>query len=103
MEMWSKARVVQEPPAMAFIEEPEPKPSLEVTFHSVAAEEAPELSSKPTPKSETLNNQTEELVSAIKKLGKIKADRGKLCEPELFSSKDLKKLKAFILQCQLYF
>ena len=53
MEMQSKARVVQEPLAMAFIEEvdePEPGPSPEVTFHSVAAEEAPEPSHKPTPK-----------------------------------------------------
>ena len=85
MEMRSKARVVQEPPAMAFIkevDEPEPGPSPEVTFHSVAAEEAPEPSPKPTPKPETLNNQTKELVSAIKRLGKMKADGGKLCEPE---------------------
>ena len=100
------ARVVQECLAMAFIEEvnePEPRPSLEVTFHSVAAEEAPGLSSKPTPKPETPNNQTKELVSAIKKLGKMKADEGKLHEPEPFSAKDMKKVKAFIFQCQLYF
>ena len=56
MEMRSKARVVQEPLAMVFIEdvnEFEPRLSLEVTFNSVAAEEAP---SKLTPKPETLNN-----------------------------------------------
>ena len=91
---------------MAFIEEvdePEPGPSLEVTFHSVAAEDALEPSPKPASKPETLNNQTEELVSAVEKLGKMKADGGKLCKPELFSGKDLKKLKAFIFQCQLYF
>ena len=59
METQSKARVVQEPPAMAFIkevDEPEPGPSPEVTFHSVAAEEAPEASPKPTPKPKTPNN-----------------------------------------------
>jgi hypothetical protein len=33
----------------------------------------------------------------------MKSDTGKLCEPELFTGKDLKKLKAFIFQCQLYF
>ena len=99
MEMQSKARVVQEPLVMTFIkevDEPEPRPSPEVTFHSVAAEEAPEPSPKPTPKPKTLNNQIEELVSAIKRLGKMKADRGKLCEPKLFSSQDPKKLKTFI-------
>ena len=99
METRSRARVVQEPPAMAFIEavnEPEPGPSPEVTFHSVVAEEALEPSPKPTPKPEILDYQTEDLVSAIKKLGKMKADGGKLREPEPFSSKDLKKLKVFV-------
>ena len=94
MEMWYKARVVQEPPAMAFIkevDEPKPRPSPEVTFHSVAAKEAPEPSHKPTPKPETLNNQTKQLISAIKRLGKMKADGGKLREPEPFSGKDPKK------------
>jgi hypothetical protein len=33
----------------------------------------------------------------------MKSDTGKLCEPELFTRKDPKKLKAFIFQCQLYF
>jgi hypothetical protein len=33
----------------------------------------------------------------------MKSDTGKLCEPEPFTGKDLKKLKAFIFQCQLYF
>jgi hypothetical protein len=33
----------------------------------------------------------------------MKSDAGKLCEPEPFTGKDPKKLKAFILQCQLYF
>ena len=87
---------------MEEVDEPGPRPSLEVTFHSVAGEEAPEPSPKPTLKPKTLNNQTGELVSAIKRLGKMKADGGKLCESEPFSGKDLKKLKAFIFQCQLY-
>jgi Retrotransposon gag protein len=33
----------------------------------------------------------------------MKLDAGKLCEPEPFTKKDPKKLKAFIFQCQLYF
>jgi Retrotransposon gag protein len=33
----------------------------------------------------------------------MKSDAGKLCEPELFTGKNPKKLKAFIFQCQLYF
>jgi Retrotransposon gag protein len=33
----------------------------------------------------------------------MKSDAGKLREPELFTGKDPKKLKAFISQCQLYF
>jgi Retrotransposon gag protein len=33
----------------------------------------------------------------------MKSDTGKLREPELFTGKDPKKLKAFIFQCQLYF
>jgi Retrotransposon gag protein len=33
----------------------------------------------------------------------MKSDTGKLREPEPFTGKDLKKLKTFIFQCQLYF
>jgi hypothetical protein len=33
----------------------------------------------------------------------MKSDAGKLSEPEPFTGKDPKKLKAFIFQCQLYF
>jgi Retrotransposon gag protein len=33
----------------------------------------------------------------------MKSDAGKLHEPEPFTGKDPKKLKAFIFQCQLYF
>ena len=100
METWSKARVVQQSLSILFIEEViEPESSHKVTHYSVAAEEEPE----PSPKPETPSNQADELVSAIKKLGKMKSNWGKLCEPEPSSSKDLKKLKAFIFQCQLYF
>jgi hypothetical protein len=56
----------------------------------------------PKPKSSP-STQANDLVLAIKKLGKMKSDAGKLCEPELFTRKDPKKLKAFIFQCQLYF
>jgi Retrotransposon gag protein len=57
-------------------------------------------SSKPEPSAST---QADDLVRAIKKLGKMKSDAGKLREPEPFTGKDPKKLKAFIFQCQLYF
>jgi hypothetical protein len=57
-------------------------------------------SSKPEPSAST---QADDLVRAIKKLRKMKSDAGKLREPELFTGKDPKKLKAFIFQCQLYF
>jgi Domain of unknown function (DUF4939) len=49
------------------------------------------------------STQADDLVLAIEKLGNMKSDTGKLCEPELFTRKDPKKLKAFIFQCQLYF
>jgi Retrotransposon gag protein len=55
----------------------------------------------PKPKSSP-GTQANDLVLAIKKLGKMKSDAGKLREPELFTEKDPKKLKAFIFQCQLY-
>jgi hypothetical protein len=55
---------------------------------------------KPEPSAST---QADDPVQAIKKLGKMKSDTGKLHEPEPFTGKDPKKLKAFILQCQLYF
>jgi Retrotransposon gag protein len=62
------------------------------------------LTSPKSPKPESsASTQADDLVWAIKKLGKMKLDTGKLCEPELFTRKDLKKLKAFIFQCQLYF
>jgi hypothetical protein len=49
------------------------------------------------------STQADDLVWAIKRLGKMKSDAGKFCEPEPFTGKDPKKLKAFIFQCQLYF
>jgi hypothetical protein len=49
------------------------------------------------------STQANDLVWAIKKLGKMKSDAGNLREPEPFTGKDPKKLKAFIFQCQLYF
>ena len=68
METQSKAGVVQESLSIPFIKEVVgPKPFLEVTDHSVPAEEAPEPSSKP----KTQSNQADELVSAIEKLSKI--------------------------------
>jgi hypothetical protein len=48
---------------------------------------------KPEPSTST---QADDLVWAIKKLGKMKSDPGKLREPEPFTRKDPKKLKAFI-------
>jgi Retrotransposon gag protein len=49
------------------------------------------------------STQTDDIILAIMKLGKMKSDPGKLCEFEPFTGKDPKKLKAFIFQCQLYF
>jgi hypothetical protein len=54
------------------------------------------------PKS-SLSTQADKVVSAIKKLGKMKSNADKLHEPKPFTGKDPKKLKAFIFQCQLYF
>jgi Retrotransposon gag protein len=49
------------------------------------------------------STQADDLVQAIKKLGKIKSDAAKLHKPEPFTGEDPKKLKAFIFQCQPYF
>jgi Retrotransposon gag protein len=65
-------------------------------IHNPASPKSP----KPEPSTST---QADDLVRAIKKLGKMKSDAGKLREPEPFTGKDPKKLKAFIFQCQLYF
>jgi hypothetical protein len=67
-----------------------------VPIHNPASLKSP----KPEPSAST---QADDLVRAIKKLGKMKSDAGKLHEPEPFTGKDPKKLKAFIFQCQLYF
>ena len=80
MKTQSKARVVQQSPSILFIEEVvEPKSSPKVTHYYMAAEEGPE----PSPKLKTPINQANKLVSAIKKLGKMKFNGGKLCEPKL--------------------
>jgi Retrotransposon gag protein len=99
-----KQQLVEEFPESKF-----PLPSETTQFH-VSTEEL----EHPVPiynpaslKSPTLepsaSTQTDDLVWAIKKLGKMKSDAGKLREPEPFTRKDPKKLKAFIFQCQLYF
>ena len=43
-----------------------------------------------------------ELASLLKSM-KPKSDAGKFKEPELFMGWDSKKLKTFIVQCQIYF
>jgi Retrotransposon gag protein len=86
-----------------------PLPSETTQFH-VSIEELkhpvpihnPTSPKSPKPES-SASTQADDLVQAIKKLGKMKSDAGKLCEPEPFTRKDPKKLKAFIFQCQLYF
>jgi hypothetical protein len=86
-----------------------PLPSKTTQFH-VSTEELkhpvpihnPTSPKSPKPKSSP-STQVDDLVRAIKKLGKMKSDAGKLREPEPFTKKDPKKLKAFIFQCQLYF
>jgi Retrotransposon gag protein len=92
-----------------FSESKFPLPSETTQFH-VSTEELkhPVPIHNPTsPKSPKLKSsastQADDLVRAIKKLGKMKSDAGKLREPESFTRKDPKKLKAFIFQCQLYF
>jgi hypothetical protein len=67
-----------------------------VPIHNPASLKSPKLEP-------SASTQADDLVWAIKKLGKMKSDAGKLREPELFTRKDPKKLKAFIFQCQLYF
>jgi hypothetical protein len=95
-----KQQLVEEFPESKF-----PLPSETTQFH-VSTEE-PEhpvsihnptslKSLKPEPSTGT---QADDLAQAIKKLGKMKSDAGKLHEPEPFTRKDPKKLKAFIFQC----
>jgi Retrotransposon gag protein len=99
-----KQQLVEEFPESRF-----PLPSKTTQFH-VSTEELKHpvpihnLTSPKSPKPESsASTQADDLVKAIKKLGKMKSDAGKLREPELFTGKDPKKLKAFIFQCQLYF
>jgi Retrotransposon gag protein len=99
-----KQQLVKEFPESKF-----PLPSKTTQFH-VSTEElehpVPIHNStspkSPKPKS-SASTQADDRVKAINKLGKMKSDAGKLREPEPFTGKDPKKLKAFILQCQLYF
>jgi hypothetical protein len=72
------------------------EPEHPIPTHNPTSPKSPKPESSPS-------TQADHLVLAIKKLGKMKFDAGKLCEPELFIRKDPKKLKAFIFQCQLYF
>jgi Retrotransposon gag protein len=71
-------------------------PEHPVPIHNLTSPKSPK------PKS-SASTQADDLVKATKKLGKMKSDAGKLREPEPFTGKDPKKLKAFIFQCQLYF
>jgi Retrotransposon gag protein len=99
-----KQQLVEEFPMSKF-----PLPSKTTQFH-VSTEELkhpvpihnPASPKSPKPKPST-STQADDLVWAIKKLGKMRSDAGKLSEVELFTGKDPKKLKAFIFQCQLYF
>jgi Retrotransposon gag protein len=99
-----KQQLVEEFPESKF-----PLPSETTQFH-VSTEELehpvpihnPTSPKSPKPESSP-STQANDLVWAIKKLGKMKSDAGKLREPEPFTGKDPKKLKAFIFQCQLYF
>jgi Domain of unknown function (DUF4939) len=99
-----KQQLVKEFPESKF-----PLPSETTQFH-VSTEELkhpvpihnPTSPKSPKPES-SASTQADDLVRGIKKLGKIKSDAGKLREPEPFTEKDPKKLKAFIFQCQLYF
>jgi hypothetical protein len=72
------------------------EPKNPIPTHNLTSLKSPKPESSPS-------TQADDLVLAIKKLNKMKFDTGKLREPELFTRKDPKKLKAFIFQCQLYF
>jgi hypothetical protein len=95
-----KQQLVKEFPKSKF-----PLPSKTTQCHvSTEEPEHPIPTHNPTsPKSPKLESssstQANDLVLAIKKLGKMKSDTGRLREPELFTRKDPKKLKAFIFQC----
>jgi hypothetical protein len=99
-----KQQLVKEFPKFKF-----PLLSKTTQFH-VSAEELehpipmhnPTSPKSPKPESSP-GTQANNPVLAIKKLGKMKSDAGKLREPKPFTRKDLKKLKAFVSKCQLYF
>ena len=90
METWSKGKSPAAP-QIPFVEE--------VVEEVQAAEEEPEHSVK----LESPSHQTNDLVSAIKRLGKMKSEGGKVHEPDPFTGREPKKLKTFIFQCMLYF
>jgi Retrotransposon gag protein len=99
-----KQQLVEEFPKSKF-----PLPSETTQFH-VSTEELEHpvpIHNLTSPKSlkpeSSASTQADDVVRAIKKLGEMKSDAGKLCEPKPFTGKDPKKLKAFIFQCQLYF
>jgi Retrotransposon gag protein len=72
------------------------EPNYPTPIHNPTFPKSPKPESSPS-------TQADDLVLAIKKLGRMKSDIGKLHEPKPFTGKDPKKLKAFIFQCQLYF
>jgi hypothetical protein len=72
------------------------EPEHPIPTHNLTSPKSPKPKSSPS-------TQADDLVLAIKKLGKMKSDAGRLREPEPFTGKDPKKLKSFIFQCQLYF
>jgi hypothetical protein len=98
-----KQQLVEEFPKSKF-----PLPSETTQFHvsTEKLEHPVPIHNPASPKSPKLepsaSTQADDLVRAIKKLEKMKSDGGKLREPEPFTGKDPKKLKAFIFQCQLY-
>ena len=104
------------PPPFASIEEvsepsiqKEGSPSRPAFGTTIIEENFPELPPSTGSPSEPAQDHVppftmDEFVSALKSAGKSKApDAGKLREPEPFSGRDPKKIKAFIFQCQLYF
>jgi hypothetical protein len=95
-----KQQLVEEFPKSKF-----PLPSETTQFH-VSTEELEHpvpIHNPASPKSPKLqpstSTQADDLVRTIKKLREMKSDPGKLCEPEPFTGKDPRKLKAFIFQC----
>ena len=89
-------------PTASIVEVPESSTSFQPPFTSIVNEDDEEPI-KPNPSTSTSTLPVSELISAMKSFGQSKADAGKLCGPEPFTSRDPCKLKAFIFQCKLYF